>query len=98
MEQAKPAPAAALRTAHRTVQRPIPADDPILIGQVRLLHDNALLSQLVALINSSILAYVLWPEVEHRRILGWLGCMLAVCLLRLGEAHAFTRAPAPQRR
>ena len=98
MEQTKPAPAIPLRTAHGSAQRVAPADDPVLIGQVRLLHDNALLSQLVALINSSILAYVLWPEVEHSRILGWLGCMVAVCLLRLGEAHAFARASAPQRR
>jgi hypothetical protein len=96
MEQAKPTPAVSLLGTRRGAPRAA-ASDTVLIGQVRLLHDNALLSQLVALINSGILAYVLWPEVEHRRILGWLGCMVAVSLLRLGEARAFARARAPER-
>ena len=69
MEQAKPTPAVSLLGTRRGAQRAA-AGDSVLIGQVRLLHDNALLSQLVALINSGILAYVLWPEVEHCRILG----------------------------
>jgi diguanylate cyclase (GGDEF)-like protein len=97
MEQAKPAPAGPLRTTPHDGQRIAAADDPVLIGQVRLLHENALLSQLVALINSGILAYVLRPEVEQGRILAWLGCMVAVSLLRLGEARAFARAPSPER-
>ena len=96
MEQAKPTPAVSLLGTRRGAQRAA-AGDTVLVGQVRLLHDNALLSQLVALINSGILAYVLWPEVEHRRILGWLGCMVAVSLLRLGEARAFAHARAPER-
>ncbi len=97
MEQAKPASAGPLRTTPHDAPCSTAADDPVLIGQVRLLHENALLSQLVALINSSILAYVLWPEVEQGRVLAWLGCMVAVSLLRLGEARAFARAPSPER-
>jgi diguanylate cyclase (GGDEF)-like protein/PAS domain S-box-containing protein len=95
MEHAKRAPVA-LPAIHRLPQADS-GPDPILLGQVRLLHDNALLSQLVALINSGILAYVLWPEVDHYRILGWLGCMIAVCLLRLREANAFARPESAQR-
>jgi diguanylate cyclase (GGDEF)-like protein len=73
-------------------------DDHILREQVRLLHDHALLSQFVALLNSGILVYVLWPVVERASLLGWLACMIVVCLLRLGQSHAFARAmPLPHR-
>jgi diguanylate cyclase (GGDEF)-like protein len=64
--------------------------EPVEAEQVRLLHENALLSQLVALVNASILAYVLWPEVEAHKVAGWLVCMVCVSLLRLAEAHAYT--------
>jgi diguanylate cyclase (GGDEF)-like protein len=86
----------------RAIRSPAPASlapiqpapgavDPVLIGQIHLLHDSVLLSQLVAVVNSSILAYVLWSEVDHGRILVWLTAMLTVCGLRLTEAQAFAR-------
>jgi diguanylate cyclase (GGDEF)-like protein/PAS domain S-box-containing protein len=70
-------------------------DDHILREQVRLLHDHALLSQLVAVLNSAILVYVLWPVVEHASLLGWLAWMIVVCSLRLGQSRAFARAVLP---
>ncbi len=68
------------------------ARDRTLAERVRLLHDNALLSQFVALLNGSILGYVLWNEVEHARVVAWLACLFCVSLLRLGEARAFAAA------
>ena len=65
--------------------------DDLLLEQLRLVHDNSLLSQLVALFNSSLLAYVQWAAVEHSVILVWLLCMTAVSFARLQMAHAFQR-------
>jgi diguanylate cyclase (GGDEF)-like protein len=68
------------------------AEELLEAEQVRLLHENALLSQLVALVNAGILAYVLWPVAEPQNVAAWLACMVGVSLLRLGEARAFARA------
>jgi diguanylate cyclase (GGDEF)-like protein len=65
---------------------------PLEAEQVRLLHENALLSQLVALVNAAILAYVLWPEAGHGNVLAWLAAMVGVSLLRLAEARGFAQA------
>ncbi len=71
-------------------------DDHILREQVRLLYDHALLSQLVALLNAGILVYILWTVVERGRLLGWLACMVAMCVVRLGQSRAFARVmPVP---
>ena len=89
MEPAKPA--AALHAAPMfspSASHP----QPVEAEQVRLLHENALLSQLVALVNAAILAYVLWPEVDPARIVPWLVCMVGVSALRLAEARAFALA------
>ena len=64
----------------------------MLVEQVRLLHDNALLSQLIALFNAGILSYVQWGVVDRPTIVFWLTCMVSVSLLRLGQARAFARA------
>jgi diguanylate cyclase (GGDEF)-like protein len=94
MDQAKPAAGLpALQVAHLSpsVSRPLEAE------QVRLLHENALLSQLVALLNAGILAYVLWPEVGQGRVLAWFVAMVGVSMMRLAEARAFTHvAPAQE--
>jgi PAS domain-containing protein len=72
-------------------------DEHLLREQVRLLYDHALLSQLVAVLNAGILVYILWPVVGRTGLLAWLGCMLALCVLRLHQSRAFARAmPAPQ--
>jgi diguanylate cyclase (GGDEF)-like protein len=60
--------------------------------QVRLLHDNAPLSQLVALINSGILAFVQWSQVQHVTVALWLLCIGTVSLARLSQSYAFQRA------
>src|SRR3954453_10654750 len=65
--------------------------DDLLLEQLRLVHDNSLLSQLVALFNSSLLAYVQWSAVDHGAMLVWLLCMTAVSFARLQMAHAFQR-------
>ena len=51
--------------------------DEVLAKQVYLLYDNALLTQCVALINSAILAFVQWSQVEHVAVTVWL--VLAAC-------------------
>jgi diguanylate cyclase (GGDEF)-like protein len=90
MEQAKQA--ASLPTL-KALPHPVQhVGEPLEAEQVRLLHENALLSQLVALVNATILAYVLWPEADPRNVTAWLACMVAVSVLRLGEASAFARA------
>src|SRR4051812_31644295 len=65
--------------------------DDLLLEQLRLVHDNSLPSQLVALFNSSLLAYVQWSAVDHGAMLVWLLCMTAVSFARLQMAHAFQR-------
>jgi diguanylate cyclase (GGDEF)-like protein/PAS domain S-box-containing protein len=66
-------------------------DEPLL-EQVRLVHENSLLTQLVALFNATILAFVEWSVVDHSTILVWLACMTTVTLARLQVAHAFQSA------
>src|SRR5438105_3791792 len=66
-----------------------PRADDLLLEQLRLVHENSLLSQLVALFISSLLAYVQWSVVDHSVILIWLVCMTAVSLGRLQMAHRF---------
>lgn len=66
--------------------------DEILTEQVRLLYDNALLTQFIALINSAILAFVQWSQVEHVTVMAWLLCIGLVSLARFSQAHAFLRA------
>jgi len=66
--------------------------DQILTEQVRLLYDNALLTQLVALINSAILAFVQWTQVEHVTVGAWLLGVATVSLARLSQAYGFQRA------
>jgi diguanylate cyclase (GGDEF)-like protein/PAS domain S-box-containing protein len=63
----------------------------LLLGQVRLVHENSLLSQLVVLFNATILAYVEWSVVDHTTILVWLVCMTVVTLGRLQLVYAFQR-------
>jgi diguanylate cyclase (GGDEF)-like protein len=95
MEQAKHV---GVLTSHPARPQPhlaAQAEEPLETEQVRLLHQNALLSQLVALVNAGILAYVLWPEADQRNLVAWLFCMVVVSVLRLGEAAAFAHtAPA----
>src|SRR5262245_57117325 len=68
----------------------------VLAEQTRLLHANAPLSQLVALINAAILAFVQWAQTPHFTIGLWLVCMGAVSIARLWQAYTFRRAqPAP---
>ena len=64
----------------------------ILAEQTRLLHANAPLSQLVALINAAILAFVQWSQTPPLTLGAWLVCMGAVSLARLWQAYAFRRA------
>jgi len=67
-------------------------EETLLAEQVRLLHENALLSQFIALINASILVYVLWSAVNPVLLVGWLGCMVVVSTLRLVQAYAYGHA------
>jgi len=78
--------------AHATIQGGPQRANRILVEQVRLLHDNALLSQCIALFNAGILSYVQWGRVDRATILCWLTCMVTVSILRLGQSRAFARA------
>ena len=78
--------------AHATIQGGPQRANRILVEQVRLLHDNALLSQCIALFNAGILSYVQWGRIDSATILCWLTCMVTVSLLRLGQSRAFARA------
>jgi diguanylate cyclase (GGDEF)-like protein/PAS domain S-box-containing protein len=63
----------------------------VLAEQIRIVHEYARLSQLIALTNAGILAYVVWPVVEYGAIASWLACMTVVSLLRLAQSTAFAR-------
>ena len=85
-------------TAQSASERPqAPArGDELLLGQVRLVHENSLLSQLVVLFNATLLACVQWSVVNHTTVLGWLLCITMVTLGRIQLVHAFHRAmPGP---
>jgi diguanylate cyclase (GGDEF)-like protein len=66
--------------------------DEVLTKQVYLLYDNALLTQCIALINSAILAFVQWAQVEHVTVAVWSLCIGTVSLARISQAFAFQRA------
>jgi len=78
--------------AQATIQGGPQRANRVLVEQVRLLHDNALLSQFIALFNAGILGYVQWGLVDRATILCWLTCMVTVSLLRLGQSRAFACA------
>ena len=82
------------RPADLTVERrtqDADAREP-LVEQVRLLHQYSLLSQLLALINSGILAYVQWSVMSHGVVLAWLAGSIVVSVARLAQAQAFANA------
>jgi hypothetical protein len=81
-------------TAQSASERPqAPArGEELLLGQVRLVHENSLLSQLVVLFNATLLACVQWSVVNHTTVLGWLLCITMVTLGRLQLVQAFHRA------
>ena len=88
------ASAPAARPADSTMERrtqDADAREP-LVEQVRLLHQYSLLTQLLALINSGILAYVQWSVMSRGVILAWLAGSVVVSLARLAQAHAFAKA------
>src|SRR6185295_5603547 len=78
--------------AQATIQGGPQRANQMLVEQVRLLHDNALLSQFIALFNAAILGYVQWGLVDRATIMCWLTCMVTVSLLRLSQSRAFARA------
>jgi signal transduction histidine kinase/CheY-like chemotaxis protein len=71
------------------------AEDPIQVEQVRLLHTNLPTSQLVALLNGAILAFVQSFVFAASRTALWLSVLLIVTLGRLLLRQLFLRA-APE--
>jgi len=63
----------------------------ITAEQTRLLFNGLRRSIPVSLLLASTLAYVQWPVIEHAVILGWLGTLLVVNLLRALLAAARTQ-------
>ena len=63
----------------------------ITAEQTRLLFNGLHRSIPVSLLLASTLAYVQWPVIEHAVIIGWLGALLVVNLLRALLAVAYTR-------
>ena len=63
----------------------------ITAEQTRLLFNGLRRSIPVSLLLASTLAYVQWPVIEHAVIIGWLGTLLVVNLLRALLAAAYTR-------
>ena len=63
----------------------------ITAEQTRLLFNGLRSSVPVSLLLASTLAYIQWPVIEHAVIIGWLGALLVINLLRALLAMAYTR-------
>jgi PAS domain S-box-containing protein len=63
----------------------------VLAEQVKGLYSKGHVAFLTVVVNSAVVAYVLWPEVDHARIVPWLGSLYAITLVRLGLHEAYVR-------
>jgi PAS domain S-box-containing protein len=68
----------------------------VLAEQVKALYSKGRVAFLTVVVNSGIVAFVLWPSVDHARVASWLVSLYVVTLPRL-LLHAVyvRRAPPP---
>ncbi len=68
----------------------------VLAEQVSALYSKGRVAFLTVVVNSAIVAFALWPEVDHARIAPWLGALYAITLGRLALHAAYVRrGPSP---
>ena len=66
--------------------------DPVRLEQVKLAYANLPVSQIMALLIASVLAFVLWPVVPPLRVLGWMSGMFVITLFRISLGALFSRS------
>ena len=81
---------AALRAA-------VSAPDPVIAGQVRLLHANLPVSQAVVLVNGALLAAIQSAVVDVRVAATWFACLALVAAVRMTLGLRFDRDPSAPR-
>jgi two-component sensor histidine kinase len=59
--------------------------------QVALLFGQGIVSQVVTMVNATLVAVVLWGVAPHASVLGWLGLMALTALARVGLTQAYRR-------
>jgi diguanylate cyclase (GGDEF)-like protein/PAS domain S-box-containing protein len=65
--------------------------------KVHLLYENLWQPVVLSVVVAGLLVITLWPVVPAATLLGWLGALSLVSLLRLGLAHCYARLPKEQR-
>jgi signal transduction histidine kinase len=73
---------------------PDPVERAILAGKTSLLYGNAVLGQVVSIVNASLLAWVLSMDVARTVVFGWWLAVLSVAVARLALVRAY-RAAGP---
>lgn len=65
--------------------------------KVHLLYENLWQPVVLSVVVAGLLVITLWPVVPATTLLGWLGALSLVSLLRLWLAHYYARLPKEQR-
>ncbi len=78
--------------AKKTLLASADAADLVRLEQLKLAYANLPVSQFMALLAASALAFVLWPAVGPLRVLGWLTCMCFITLIRIFLGVIFSRS------
>lgn len=73
-------------------QRPISLTAHVRADQIKLVYGNAPFSLVTSFLNSIILVYLLWPEVDNDLLIVWLLGTTLISLFRLFLAYRFQRA------
>lgn len=73
-------------------------DAHIRAEQVRVVYQQAAPAQLLSIAAALVVAWALWSEADHTRMLWWLGVLIVVTLARVALSLAFQRlGPPPDR-
>ncbi|MFQ5519743.1 MAG: hypothetical protein ACE5E3_07075 [Mariprofundus sp.] len=77
---------------HRDRMSEVTTSQKLLLSeQVRIAYDAMGSSAAANLINSTILAWMLWPAVDHRSIVGWWLFIFTVTLIRGVDAFLYRK-------
>ena len=63
----------------------------VVLEQLRLIHRNSLISQVVSFIIGSLIISVLWPIGEKSHLLTWFGVLVISILLRVALSRHFLK-------
>jgi len=66
--------------------------EQLLADRVRKLYDHALFGVTATFVNGSILAFVLWGQVQAPELRAWLAGVFLVCIIRLSITISYRRA------